>query len=186
MPPAPAAAPAGSPRKKGGAGQSTRDKEAAEVSTREDGVTPSQLKEYRELFNLIDTDSSGEISKDELGNLVRILGIKVSATELQLMLNEIGSNNENGEIEFEDFVSIMTCKISADYTPEEVKKSFAMFADGDAKAPPGCIKLDDLLEAVKRYGDDRGERNDVVDIIARLQTTDNYFNFENYVAMMMK
>ena len=47
------------------------------------------------------------------------------------MLNEIGSKSDDGEIGFEDFVSIMTCKISAEYKQEEIKKSFHIFAKGD-------------------------------------------------------
>ncbi|CAD7957544.1 unnamed protein product [Amoebophrya sp. A120] len=147
-------------------------------------VSEAELQEFREIFHLIDSDGSGEISKEELGNLIRILGIKVSSTELQLILNEIGSSSQTGEIGFEDFVRTMTCKISADYTPDEVRRSFELFSEHDEKAPPGCIKLDDLSEACKRYGSDG--RTDIQEIINRLQTTNNYFNYDNYVAMTMK
>ncbi|CAD7955985.1 unnamed protein product [Amoebophrya sp. A25] len=151
------------------------------------GVSMAELKEFKELFNLIDSDGSGAISKEELGNLVRILGIKVSSTELQLILNEIGSSSDDGEIEFDDFVSIMTCKISADYSQKEIKNSFKRFAKQDAGAPEGCIRIQDLLEGLRKYSDVPPDaKANLVDIINRLQVNDNYFDYASYVDMMMK
>lgn len=150
-----------------------------------------ELREYRELFNLIDTDGSGEISREELGNLVKILGIKLSSTELQLMINEIGSTNkkpeacETGEINFEDFIRIMSRRVSADYSAQEVKHAFKVFASEDT--PPGHIKVEDLEKALTKYGETKMSETDVKELMSRIQLGgDSLFNYADYVNIMMK
>ena len=41
------------------------------------GLTDEELSEFREIFNLVDSDGSGEISREELGELISTLGLKV-------------------------------------------------------------------------------------------------------------
>lgn len=55
-------------------GSKTGAKKAAGAA--EDPSTGAMM-EFRELFDLIDVDRSGEISKEELGNLMKILRIQV-------------------------------------------------------------------------------------------------------------
>ena len=40
-----------------------------------DKLTPEELAEFREIFNLVDKDGGGTISKEELGELMETLGI---------------------------------------------------------------------------------------------------------------
>jgi Ca2+-binding EF-hand superfamily protein len=60
------------------------------VATR--GLTPQQIAEYKEIFQLVDRDGGGTISKDELGDLMATLGIRASPEELDLMLAEVDSD----------------------------------------------------------------------------------------------
>ena len=48
------------------------------------------------------------------------LGIRASKEEIDLMINEIDEDN-NGEIDFEEFVAVMSRKVNANYTSAEVK-----------------------------------------------------------------
>ena len=41
------------------------------------GLSEEELSEFREIFNLVDSDGSGEISREELGELISTLGLKV-------------------------------------------------------------------------------------------------------------
>jgi calmodulin len=51
------------------------------------------------------------------------LGIKASPEEIATMIKEIDVDN-NGEIDFEEFVAVMSRKVNATYTPTEVKAAF--------------------------------------------------------------
>ena len=62
-------------------------------------MSKDELAEFREIFNLVDKDKGGSISRDELGELMDTLGIRASKEEIDLMINEIDQDN-NGEIDF--------------------------------------------------------------------------------------
>lgn len=69
-------------------------------------LTPEEISEFREIFNLVDKDGGGTITKDELGELMDTLGIETTAEELELMINEIDSSGD-GHIDFEEFVEVI-------------------------------------------------------------------------------
>ena len=101
-------------------------------------LSPQEEQEFREIFDLVDSDKGGTISKKELQQLMETLGIHASQSEIDLMVGEIDENNDN-EIQFEEFVAVMSRKVQATaYSPEEVKSAFQLF---EAGAPPGHIKV---------------------------------------------
>ncbi|KAF4682284.1 Calcium binding protein [Perkinsus olseni] len=107
---------------------------------------PAQdLEEFREVFSLVDIDRGGSISTEELGTLMETLGVKVTPDELEAMVADVDENG-NGEIDFEEFVQVMSRKTSGDHSPEEVKAAFKLFAGPDG--PDGTITLKDLQHAL--------------------------------------
>lgn len=62
-------------------------------------LTPAEVAELREIFQLVDTDGGGSISKAELGSLMAQLGIRCSQEELDLMMREVDSDG-SGEVRF--------------------------------------------------------------------------------------
>lgn len=63
-------------------------------------LSKEELAEFREIFNLVDRDGGGTITKEELGELMDTLGIDATPEEIDLMINEIDQDS-NGEIDFE-------------------------------------------------------------------------------------
>lgn len=59
------------------------------------------LSPVTEIFNLVDRDKGGSISKSELAQLMDTLQINASQQEIDLMIGEIDANND-GEIQFEE------------------------------------------------------------------------------------
>jgi hypothetical protein len=57
------------------------------------------------------------------------------------MITEIDKNND-GEIQFEEFVAVMSRKVQATYTADEVKAAFKVFESG---APAGFVKVTSAL-----------------------------------------
>ncbi|CAN0299933.1 unnamed protein product, partial [Scytosiphon promiscuus] len=75
------------------------------------------------VFDLVDRDGGGTVTKEELGELMDTLGIEATPEEVDLMIDEIDQDN-NGEIDFEEFVAVMSRKVNASYTADQVKSAF--------------------------------------------------------------
>jgi Ca2+-binding EF-hand superfamily protein len=54
-----------------------------------DHLTAEEIAEFREIFNLVDRDGEGSISKAELADLMETLGIKATQEEIDEMIAEI-------------------------------------------------------------------------------------------------
>jgi len=87
------------------------------------GLSEAEVAEFQEIFNLVDVDHGGSISKDELRQLMHTLGLKPSQEEIDAMVSEIDQDG-NGEIDFDEFVTVMSRKAQPSYTPEQVKAAF--------------------------------------------------------------
>lgn len=110
-------------------------------------LTLEELREFKELFNLVDEDKGGSISPQELGSLMETLGLKPNQEELDAMIREIDEDG-NGEIDFDEFVQVMSRKVQPTYTPEEVKGAFKVFETPNAGLPPGHVKTAALERAL--------------------------------------
>jgi Ca2+-binding EF-hand superfamily protein len=53
-----------------------------------DQLSPEEIAEFREIFNLVDKDGGGSITKVELGELMDTLGIDASPEEIDQMIME--------------------------------------------------------------------------------------------------
>eukprot|EP00397_Hematodinium_sp_SG-2012_P069731 GEMP01122023.1.p1 GENE.GEMP01122023.1~~GEMP01122023.1.p1 ORF type:complete len:174 (+),score=38.30 GEMP01122023.1:71-523(+) len=146
-------------------------------------LSERDLAEFREIFNLVDVDRGGTISTVELGDLMEILGVSITAEELFLMVAEIDENG-NGEIDFDEFVQVMSQNVRADYSREEVMKAFKVFAD--SSVPEGCISVTDLENALQVFGKDKLSQEDARNLLAQIETSGDIFNYKEYVTMMMQ
>lgn len=54
-----------------------------------DKLSPDEIAEFREIFNLVDKDGGGSITKAELADLMDTLGIDASPEDIDNMINEI-------------------------------------------------------------------------------------------------
>lgn len=52
-------------------------------------LSPEEIAEFQEIFNLVDRDGGGSITKEELGELMDTLGIDASPEEVDLMIREV-------------------------------------------------------------------------------------------------
>jgi len=66
-----------------------------------------QIAEFRECFELFDKDQDGAVSLEELRCVWRALGMEKSEWELRDMLRRIGADEEEGIIDFVEFLSMM-------------------------------------------------------------------------------
>ena len=110
-------------------------------------LSAEQVEEVREAFSLFDVDSSGAISYKELRACMKALQIKVDKEELKKMILEVDAD-QSGEIEFPEFLQMMTGKMASGDTKEETMKVYKMF---DTE---GAGKID--FHALKKVAKVRG------------------------------
>ena len=71
-----------------------------------DELSAEQIAEFKEVFQIFDTDGNGTICEQELGIVLRALGQSPTDEEVKELLGE-ADQNENGVIEFNEFLMIM-------------------------------------------------------------------------------
>jgi len=86
--------------------------------------------EILELFQLVDADHGGTISRDEIAKLMKTLRYDASPEELDKMLNDIDLDH-NGEIDPHEFISGFRRHGQMSIPPREIKAAFRVFAKHD-------------------------------------------------------
>ena len=72
-----------------------------------DIFTQEQIDEYKTAFNMFDIDGDGSITAKELLTILRSQGLNPTPEEAVQMVENIDKNN-NGEIEFDEFLILMS------------------------------------------------------------------------------
>ncbi|KAM9816833.1 uncharacterized protein ACB057_002094 [Neosynchiropus ocellatus] len=112
-------------------------------------LSEEQKQEIKEAFDLFDTDGIGSIEAKELKVAMRALGFEPKKEEIKKLISEVDKVG-SGKIDFADFLSIMTVKISEKDTKEEILKAFRLFDDDNT----GKISFQNL----KRVANELGEK----------------------------
>merc|ERR1712072_728153 len=85
-------------------------------------VSDKDMAEFKEAFELFDTDKSGMIDATELTFAMKALGFNPSKKEVRDMLKEVDTD-DNGTIEFGEFVGLLSGKMESKDPAERVKKA---------------------------------------------------------------
>ena len=103
------------------------------------GLTEDEVLEIKEAFDLFDGDKSGEIDTEELKQALKNLGIDAKNQTLQNMMADLDKDN-SGKIDFDEFIDMMTAKMSDRDTKEDLQKVFRLFLGDDDKADKIALK----------------------------------------------
>jgi calmodulin len=126
-------------------------------------LSPEEVAEFKEIFDLVDKDGGGSISKDELKELMETLGLRPTDDELDAMMAEVDGDG-SGDIDFEEFVYVMSRKVQADYTPDQLRSAFRVFETPGC--PPGFVSTDVLERALTTYGPDKLSLDEAAELLA--------------------
>merc|ERR1719223_2709850 len=97
------------------------------------GLSEEEIEEIREAFNLFDTDASGTIDPKELKSAMQSLGFEAKNQTIYQMIGDIDKDGD-GSIDFEEFLDMMTAKMSDKDSREDINKVFNLFdVDGSGK-----------------------------------------------------
>eukprot|EP00999_Lentomonas_sp_LEN2_P000198 NODE_1193_length_960_cov_88.518607_g1148_i0.p1 GENE.NODE_1193_length_960_cov_88.518607_g1148_i0~~NODE_1193_length_960_cov_88.518607_g1148_i0.p1 ORF type:complete len:255 (-),score=67.88 NODE_1193_length_960_cov_88.518607_g1148_i0:46-810(-) len=71
-----------------------------------EGLTAEQEAQYKEVFNMVDTDGGGSIDAEELARAFQAMGSPITEQQAEEMINSV-DEDATGAIEFDEFVQLM-------------------------------------------------------------------------------
>ena len=146
--------------------QASSDHHLADVGTKL-GISPNEVKEMRDVFDLIDKDGSGEIEFGEMQSLMRLVGMDSSEEAVKVIMSEVDADG-SGEVDFGEFCQTILRPTMSKYTVYEVQQAFEDLRrglshnhlDGSSR-----IHRDTLSSALRNFGPklSRNEADEVCD-----------------------
>ncbi|KAJ9136955.1 EF-hand [Coniochaeta hoffmannii] len=145
-------------------------------------LSKEQIAQYRQVFDLFDKDHTGDITADELGEVMKGLGLNPSESELHDLIAE-ADVNKNGSIDFHEFLNMMARTVKEVDSEEELKNAFKVF-DKDGSGTISAIELravlqhlgenltDDDLDEMLKMADKNGDGNIDYEEFVHIMTRD--------------
>mmetsp|Transcript_6859 Transcript_6859/g.9484 ORF Transcript_6859/g.9484 Transcript_6859/m.9484 type:complete len:160 (+) Transcript_6859:57-536(+) len=107
-----------------------------------------EVEEMREVFDLFDKDSDGTITISELGVVLKSLKKNFNQKQLEEIIKKVDKNGD-GQIDFEEFLKMMSNRVGTRNRDYELKEAFNVFdQDGD-----GYITASELSTVMKTLGE---------------------------------
>eukprot|EP00515_Schizochytrium_aggregatum_P000128 CAMPEP_0202035478 /NCGR_PEP_ID=MMETSP0962-20130828/902_1 /ASSEMBLY_ACC=CAM_ASM_000488 /TAXON_ID=4773 /ORGANISM="Schizochytrium aggregatum, Strain ATCC28209" /LENGTH=166 /DNA_ID=CAMNT_0048599489 /DNA_START=67 /DNA_END=567 /DNA_ORIENTATION=+ len=153
----------------------------AKKYTERPGLSEDEIEEIREAFNLFDTDGSGTIDPKELKAAMQSLGFEAKNQTIYQMIGDIDKDG-SGSIDFDEFLDMMTAKMSDKDSMEDIRKVFNLFDDDNT----GKITHRNLKRVANELGETMTEA-ELSEMIERADTdNDGEISFEEFYAVMTK
>ncbi|CAF1008581.1 unnamed protein product [Adineta ricciae] len=141
-------------------------------------LTSAQRKELKDAFDVFDTDESGKISQNELGNILKALNIKINDNQLKQLVVDMDSD-QSGEIEFDEFCRVMSEAFFKKYTNNELRVAFQQF-DQDGS---GYIQANELESIMRKMGR-RFSKSQIDNMVKSLDSSgDGKISFDEFVQL---
>ncbi|MQL87115.1 hypothetical protein Taro_019653 [Colocasia esculenta] len=143
-----------------------------------DHLSLEEVEDIKEMFRLIDTDSDGIVSSEELKSGLSKYGSQLAESEVQMLIEAVDTNGK-GKLDYGEFLAVYL-HLQRMANDEHLRKAFAYF-DKDGN---GYIESEELGEALMEDG--ATESTVVVnDILQEVDTDkDGKISYEEFVAMM--
>lgn len=132
-------------------------------AARRPGLNDDEVEELRQAFDLFDTDGSGTIDPKELRAAMQSLGFEAKNQTIYQMIKDI-DKDDSGEIDFDEFLQLMTTRLAGSDTKEDIQKIFELFDDDKT----GYISLQNL----KRVAQELGENMDDAELLEMIERAD--------------
>eukprot|EP00608_Synchroma_pusillum_P010380 CAMPEP_0198419292 /NCGR_PEP_ID=MMETSP1452-20131203/117_1 /TAXON_ID=1181717 /ORGANISM="Synchroma pusillum, Strain CCMP3072" /LENGTH=160 /DNA_ID=CAMNT_0044139417 /DNA_START=44 /DNA_END=526 /DNA_ORIENTATION=- len=145
------------------------------------GLSEEEVEEIREAFNLFDTDGSGTIDPKELKAAMQSLGFEAKNQTIYQMISDIDKDG-SGSIDFDEFLEMMTAKMSSKDSDEEIARAFGLFDDDHT----GKISLNNLKRVARELGETMTDA-ELLEMIERADRDgDNELNLEEFTSVMRR
>lgn len=143
------------------------------------GLTAEQVEEFRQAFKLFDKDGDGTVSTNELGVVMRSLGQNPTDEELHAMINEVDEDG-NGEIDFDEFLSMIAKKMGDIDSEDDLIQAFVIFDSNRT----GYITTKEFRDVMMNLGE-RLTYDEVTEmIIAADKNSTGRINYREFCALL--
>ena len=146
----------------------------------EEYITDEQRKDFQDIFDQFDKDKDGKISGKELQNAMFSMGQNPTEDEINEMMRE-DDLNQDGKIDFDEFMILMTKSSPETQAEEEVINAFRVFD----KEGNGLIASSELKHIMMTIGDKMTEEEAEEMVNEADIDEDGMINYEEFVRMMM-
>jgi|TARA_B110000902_G_C13909090_1_gene437538 Ca2+-binding EF-hand superfamily protein len=144
-------------------------------------LSRDEIEEIKEAFDLFDTDGSGTIDPQELKAAMQSLGFEAKNATIYQMIGDIDASGD-GQIDFEEFLDMMTAKMSDKDSREDIQKVFALFDDDTT----GKITLRNLQRVARELGETMSD-TELLEMIDRADMDDDgEISLDEFYAIMTK
>ena len=142
-------------------------------------ISPQQLEEYKLAFSAFDENGDGSISSIEIEKVMKQLGLNPTKDEVRDLLNELDVD-QNGTIDFNEFVSVMSKQSKPKNEDDELLAAFNVF-DTDQSGNISATELKKVMQTL-------GEKLSDDDIAAMIKGADldgdGQINYTEFLKMM--
>ena len=145
-----------------------------------DNISENKIKEYKSVFDLNDNNKDGNVTLDELANILKAINISSSDEEIKEIIMELELEG-NDEINFENFVSIVNRRDKDVDNEEEVIKAFKFFD----KEENDLININELKNIMLSVGKNISEE-EINDMLKEADIDmDGYINYEEFIRSLL-
>ncbi len=145
-----------------------------------DDIPQEWCLEYKDAFEMFDKNKDGKITITELANVMRSLNLDPTEEELKEMIDEVDLDG-NGEIDFEEFVTLMNRRSKETDTEEVILNAFRVFdIEGN-----GLLSITDMRHIMINMTNS-GLEDDLDDILINADTDgDGFIKYEEFIRMLL-
>jgi centrin-1 len=145
------------------------------------GLTEDEIEEIKEAFDLFDTDGSGTIDPRELKAAMQSLGFEAKNATIYQMVSDLDKDG-SGAIDFDEFLDMMTARMSDKDTKDDISKVFRLFDDDKT----GYISIKNLRRVAKELGETMTDE-ELMEMIERADSDgDGQVSLEDFYNIMTK
>eukprot|EP01083_Nonionella_stella_P136817 416473_1 len=146
---------------------------------RQSEIPVKELEELKQAFALLDKDGNGTVEPEEIGAIMKKLGLDLSTDEITDIMASLDENGD-GVMDFDEFIIMMERRLSINSRNLELQQTFNIFD----KKGDGVIDFDELKEVLTMLGEDVTDK-DVRDMIKEADlNNDNVIDFNEFKIMM--
>ncbi|XWS66550.1 hypothetical protein CRYUN_Cryun05aG0209300 [Craigia yunnanensis] len=141
-------------------------------------LSEEEIAGMKEMFKMIDTDNSGQITYEELKDGLKKFGANLAESEFHALMQAADINN-SGTIDYEEFVAA-TLHLNKVEREDNLLAAFSYF-DRDSS---GYITQDELQKACQEFGIEDIRLDEMMREVD--QDNDGRIDYNEFVAMMQK